>query len=230
MAMATDRLGLHEELLLLVLDDEKGSDSTTYSTADQATAGAILMELAIRDLVRYEDKSLQVLDDASAPEGVLADTLALLRAQDDPKGAKHWVAKLPKELKPLRARAAADLVAHGVLEEDQSKLLGIFSRTRYPTRDPEPERAVRERLRRVLVDGQEPDERDSALVALVYALEREKDVVGREHRKAARKRAKEIAEGDAVGKAVRAAVQQVQGAIIGATIAASASAAVSGGS
>ena len=143
--------------------------------------------------------------------------------------ARHWVSKLPGRLKPIQGTVAAGLVSRGVLDEQRHRTLGVFKSVRYPEADPAPEQELRARLRRVLVEGAEPDAFDASLLGLLVPLDLVKRVVAKDERKAAKARAKEIAERGPVGDAVKAAVQeQVMVAVIAASTAAAGASAAAG--
>ncbi|MBA3862130.1 MAG: GPP34 family phosphoprotein, partial [Solirubrobacterales bacterium] len=179
----TDRdLLLAEELLLLSLDDEKGSDQT-WSSLDGGLAGALLLELTEDGALRLDGDD-KLVPGASAPaDPLLAEALEAVRASDKPRDAKHWVRKLPGELKPLRRRLAERLVERGILGEDRKELLGLTVSRRYPERDPEPERALRARLLAALTGEAEPPPRDAALTGLLRPFDLVAKNVPREHRK-----------------------------------------------
>lgn len=105
-------------------------------------------------------------------------------------------------------RVASGLVERGVLDEQRGKVLGLFKSVRFPERDPEPERELRARLRRVLVDGEEPDERTALLLMLLVPLDMVERVVERDEHKAAEARAKAIAASGPVGDHVAAKVRE----------------------
>lgn len=114
---------LAEELLLLSLDDEKGSDQT-WSSIDGGLAGALLLELTEAGALRLEDDKL--VPGASVPaDPLLVEALEVVRSSEKPRDAKHWVTKLPGQLKPLRRRLAERLVERGILAEDSKELLGL---------------------------------------------------------------------------------------------------------
>jgi hypothetical protein len=117
-----------------------------------------------------------------------------------------------------------------VLDEQRRKTLGLFPSTRYPELDPSAEQELRARLRAVLVDGAEPDDRTTALLALLVPLDLVRRTFPREERKDAHRRAKALAERGPVGDAVYAAVQQQIAGVIAASVAASTAATVAGGS
>lgn len=200
-------LTLMDEVLLLTLDDEKGSEGIE-GTLRYGLAGAALMELVAAGCLSEEDGKLVPDAEGDPGDPVLADVLAKVRDSRKPRKAKAWVERLPN----LKDRVAEGLVERGVLEEDRGRLLGVIPRTRYPQADPEPERELRARLQAVLLEGSEASERDAMLVALLGPLDLVKRVVPKERRKDAERRAKEIGDSDALGSAVRDAVDGVNAA------------------
>ena len=221
---------LAEQLLLLFLDDEKGSDGASWG-GDPGLAGAILLDLtAAGALSADDDDKLVAAPDAAPDHPLLATAHAAIAASEKRRDAKGWVGSLPKELKPLRERTAERLVEHGVLTEERRKLIGLFPTTRFPEADPEPERDLRERLRAVLVTERQPTPRDAMLVALLMPYDLVKKLVPRERRKDAQRRAKDIAEGGAAAKAVDDTIKGIQAAVIASTTAAIAATAATSGS
>lgn len=210
----TDLL-LAEELLLIALDDEKGTTSSMVSL-DPGLAGALLLDLIAAGALVESGDELDVDDGAGAPSHpLLVDALGVIRAKGTPKKPKHWVDKLPGEraLKPIKGRVADSLVARGVLDETRHKTLGLFPSTRYPEADPAPERELRARLRATLLQGLEPEPATARLVALLHALGLVPAAVPKDQAKAAKARAKEIAASSAVGKAVKRAIDEVGAAV-----------------
>jgi hypothetical protein len=214
-------LMLHERLLLLVLDDDKGKNQVGF--ADKALAGSLLFELLRSGAIELSDN--RVRPTAVAPtEAVLRDAVAAIGGESKPRDVRWWVDHLPSRLQPFLPRLAARLIDTGVLTQEQHKVLGIFSTTRLPERDHGPEAQVRERLRAVLLGEIDADADDAELTAMVAALGMVGSVVGRDRRKEAERRAKALAEsaevGDAVGKAVKAAQDAVMAAVVASTVAA----------
>ncbi|MFC4786903.1 GOLPH3/VPS74 family protein [Nocardioides sp. MAHUQ-72] len=220
-----------EDLLLLLLDDEKGTLSAS-SYADTALGGALLTELALLGAVTVPEKtsvwrSARVLPVAAArvEDPLLAEALATVAEKQRP--AQDLVVRLGKG---LRGRLAARLVERGILERHDSRALGLFPRKRWPTRDAGPELRVRAALTAVLVQGARPDERTAALVALLAAIDRAHKVVDHPgvSSREVRRRAKEVAEGAWAAKAVRDAIQAATAAITAAIAAGAVAAGASG--
>ena len=74
-----------------------------------------------------------------------------------------------------------------MLEEERHKTLGLFASTRYPERDPAPERELRAQLRAVLVDDAEPSPFVTSLLGLLVPLDLVKRVVDRSERRRRRR-------------------------------------------
>ena len=204
---------LVEQTLLLALDDVKGRDTTTWG-GSPGLAAALLLDLGRLDLLRVDGKVLAVVDGPAPEHPLLAATHDALRSSTRQHGAKGWVDRLQRELRPLHEQVARGLVEQGVLTEERSKVLGLFPTTRFPEADPLPERELRARLLDVLVSGRAPDEEEALLVGLLEPLGLVDRVVPKEDRRRARSRAKEVGERGVAGHAVRQAVQELQAAVL----------------
>ncbi|MPZ66566.1 MAG: hypothetical protein GEU83_14000 [Pseudonocardiaceae bacterium] len=222
---------LAEELLLIALDDQKGSSRN--SRLDLGLAGALLEDLGGVGALRAEGKELHSVDAAAPEHPLLVRAHEVLVGSGKPRSAKAWLGRLPRQLKPITGTVATGLVQRGVLAEQRRKALGVFPSTRYPEADPGPERRLRDRLTAVLNGQGRPEERDALLLGLLVSLEMISELVEWSQRRAARERAKEIADGGITGNAVARAVQQhmktAAGAKAGAAAAAGGGAGAGGG-
>ncbi|MGF1661776.1 MAG: GPP34 family phosphoprotein [Kineosporiaceae bacterium] len=215
------RLLLAEQVLLLALDDEKGTDRSQWA-GEAGLAGALLLDLGERDLLRTDtDRRLVAVDGDPPDHEVLRRAYEVVAGSSRRRGAKAWVDRLQTELKPLRTTLAQGLVDRGVLSEERSRVFGLFPRTRYPEADAHPEFELRQQLFEVLVTGRTPTEEEALLVGLLEPLGLIPQIVPKDHRRAARRRAQEIGEHGLAGSAVRDAVREVQAAVMTAAIVAS---------
>jgi Golgi phosphoprotein 3 (GPP34) len=210
-----------EDLLLLLLDDETGAQRASMSS-DTLMGGALLVELAARGLVtlgpssskwRTEDDVLAI-PGAAASDPVLQESLA--RVAKKSRSAKELLDPLGKGVRDVLTDRLAE---RGVLHRKDDKVLGLFSRTRWPAADSRHEADVRRRVDQALLHAQRPDQRTAALIALLLGVD-ELGIVCPEGRatKEIKERAKAIAEGNWASDAVGQAVQDVMNAAMMAVI------------
>jgi hypothetical protein len=219
-----------EDLLLLLLDDRKGTLSGS-PPIPAVLGGAVLAELALGEHVVVSEKT-SVWKKAKVRPGpvsppadpVLREALETVAAKE--RSADDLVNRLGKGLKD---RLAERLVESGILEKHEGKVLGLFPRTRWPEVDAAHEQEVRRALTAVLVQGVSPDARTGTLVALLSAINRAHKAVDHEGLPAreVKKRAKEIAKGDWAAKAVKDAIDASTAAVVAVTAATTAAAASS---
>src|SRR5690606_1313336 len=201
-----------EKFLLLVLDDGTGTRIIGRDRLEPALGGAVLGEVGLRDAIRGTPdaaglgrrRRVEVVDPTPTGDDVLDQVLTRIGEKPDQK-----VATLVSSLnfgrvgKKLPEQLTDRLVAAGVLSERQRRILGLIPTSSWPTADPEPERAVRERLGAALVAGATPDEATRVLIALLTATDTLVKVVPPEDRRALRRRAKELSEGEWAAAAVK---------------------------
>jgi hypothetical protein len=208
---------LAEDLLLLLLDDTSGKPVVDGTRMPRVLAGAVLLELALGDVVTPAEpgedvkKGRLVVRDGVRPQDPLLARAVDLIGTSKPMKPEAAIEKLAKN---LRDELAKRIVDAGWVREEKGKVLGIFSTTRWPEVDGSHERALRSELGAALLDGITPIPRTAALVSLLSAVDAAPKLFPDADRRAVKKRAKEIAEGDWAGKAVRKSVEAVNAAII----------------
>ena len=221
-----------EDLLLLLLDDQTGK-MTNSSSLRTGVGGALLVELALTEAVRVvEDPGflarakVEPTSVLSPDDSVLAD--ALVKIREKPRTAQDLVDRLGKDQRDVLLGRLAD---RGILNRDEGRVLGLFPRTTWPTRDSSYETALRQRLRDVLVRNAEPDPRTAALIAVLSAMGIAHKVVDDEGTggRPLKARAKQVAEGNWAAKAVKDSIAAAQAAVA-ASIAASSATASAGSS
>ncbi|MEI5672597.1 MULTISPECIES: GOLPH3/VPS74 family protein [unclassified Nocardioides] len=219
-----------EDLFLLLLDDEKGTLGGT-SYPQPVLGGAVLIELATTGAVEVEEKTSVWRSAKVHPAGHPPEDAVLRAAYDvvaeKPRSAQDLVTRIGKG---VRDTLAERLVQRGILERRESRVLGLFPRTRWPAVDSRHEAELRTRLTGVLVRGDEPDERTGALVALLAAIDRAQKVVDHQGlpAKEVRQRATAIAEGAWAAKAVRDAILAASSAVTAAVTASTVAVTTSG--
>jgi hypothetical protein len=212
---------LAEDLLLLLLDDEKGTTPSLWVDVKVPLGAAVLAELAIDDAVelepttsRWRTPKVRTTGEGDADE-VLAEGLRII--EEKPRTATDLAGRIGTGLKD---RLAERLAAQGLLERQDDRVLGLFPRTRWPAAASTHEAQVRERLRAAVVEGAEGDERTVALAGILQALDRLAPVLGIKGAEArdVKRRVKALTAGELGSKAVRDAVEAAISAVTTTTI------------
>ncbi|MEU0879850.1 GPP34 family phosphoprotein [Lentzea sp. NPDC005914] len=213
---------VHEDLMLLLINQRTGRLLADSSSVENALAGAVLIELVNSGRVAFEPngKKLQIADPTPLKDPFLQESLGRF---DKPMKPQRAVERLRKK---VRDNVIAQLEGHGVVRVEPRKVLGIFPAKNYVITGDAKVMELRHAVGEVVAGYRGPDAHTGALVTLLHAVKAVHKVFDGDKREMT-KRAKEIAAGDWAGEAVRKAVEAVQAGVVAA--AAAAAAASSGG-
>ncbi|MBE1878223.1 GOLPH3/VPS74 family protein [Myceligenerans pegani] len=192
-----------EDLLLLAVDDESGK-TVNVDNLNARLAGALLADLANANRIltqggpeagatkeeRKEAADAKILITNPDPTGNKALDAALEAAKGEERRAQKVVERIAEN---AEENLLDGLVERGILEKEETKLFRMLPQTRWPAADSSHENELRVTLKKVLVEGAEPDERTATLISLLHGSGLVANVVGKEDRKAAEARAEEIA-------------------------------------
>ncbi|MFD4244372.1 GPP34 family phosphoprotein [Streptomyces sp. NPDC058525] len=207
---------LAEEIMLLSLDDESGATRQRQAVG-WAVAGGILLELVLAERVTVKGKYLELSDDTPTGEELIDGRLGLMGTWLRGRSKRRVTDWLTKDQAKAVGAAVERLRERGVVSVEESKVFGVFPRRRYPEADGTVERALRERLGAVVLEGAEPDERTAGLVALLHAAKLHRLAFPDLPRGQVSARMAEIAAGKWAAESVRAAIRDMQAAMVAAT-------------
>lgn len=221
MAAAVD-LEIQEEILLLALEDRKGTPMG--SMVEYALAGAVLAELLLRGKVELASSRrgkplVRPAGRGASRTGseVLDEALEKIRASKRAATPQTWVGRLAR-MKKLKHRVARGLCRRGILRTDERKLLLVFNRTVYPELDHGPEGEIVERLRRAIFEEEGPVAPETAVtVGLAWCVDLLPPVFGKKAIRTRKKRIQEILDQHPVSRATHKAIEAVKAAIVVAT-------------
>lgn len=214
-------LGLHEELLLLMLRDERGTiaPGTMYQ---QALAGAILAELVLLSRIDVDEEHARVTDPSPTGDDVLDECLAKMDASRRARALRDWISRL-SGTRELKDKVADHLVALGVLRREKDRVLFVFPRTRYPEVTHGPEGEIVTRLWKAVFGGGEIDNaRTAMLLSIAHASDVLRLVFDPRDLKRRRARIEAISNGDLIGPATGQVIRAAQAAVVAACAAAAA--------
>lgn len=203
-------LSLVEEIVLLLLHDEKGEFIEMPASQVQAViAGAALMDLALRNRIDTDLQHLTVTSLVPVDDDILDDALKHLAGADEPKTISAAIELLGAYARHYRGQALARLVGRGILREENGRFLWLFHRRRYPVIDNREEREVRQRLRQVLLTDEIPEPRDVVLICLLDSCRLLKLLIGDQEFDFAQPRIEQIRRMDLIGQALARAVGEI---------------------
>ncbi len=212
-----------EEILLLSLDDKKGSFLSTVpeQALRTALAGALLMELAVLNRIDTDLHALFVVDADPAPDPapdptpdttgdpLLDDVLHRIQTGESDQPAAFWLNEIAWKINNLRDRVVQCLVEKGVLKIEDRKVLWVFPQRRYPLLDDREVKEVRARLRDLLFGGDIPEYRDAVLVGLVHSCGMVETLFSDQELPQVMPRLTKLAQLDLIGREVDRAIREI---------------------
>jgi hypothetical protein len=210
-------LRLHQELLLMALDDEKGT--IRASNYKFALSAGLLGELLLEDRVILEQGSKPSKDriipanPKLLSDPLLDECLRKVHGSKKPRSPKNWIAKL-SQMSGLRKRVATGLVRRGVLRERNTRILWLIPWTVYPALDSAPKRRLVERMRAAVLGDEELDDRTAIAVAVAASTGILKPLLGKQVLKDRKDRIEQITESQFIAAAVKAAADEAAAAAV----------------
>jgi len=207
-------LTLTDKLILLALDDDKGTFSDFAQGFEYALAGAVLLELNLNELMELKDQKVQVKPGAKTDDQVLMPYFALLKAAKKDRKIDYWLDKLSFRFEDIIKGVTDRLISQGILRKEEKTYLWVFTSKKYPTSNPRPENELRRNLIAMIENRQEPTVEDLMLISLVDACELNIEVYGKEKTKVHQKRIKALVEQSKNNALVNGTIKEVHDAIM----------------
>lgn len=213
MKYANQMVYLHEEVLLIALQDQKGSVDWRAGQFLSVIAGGILAELLLAKKISFqkdEKKLINTINDSKLGDPVLDLTYQIIKNAKRRKNLNGWVGKLT-DIPKLKEIVAKELCKKGILKEEESKVLWLFRVKRYPELNPKPERQLLKRIENAIFSEREKvDLRTTLLISLTYSSNLLAIPFSNKELKQNKKRIKQIINGELVGKATGEVIQAIQ--------------------
>jgi golgi phosphoprotein 3 len=198
------------EELLLLSHDEKTGHFLNMDDAMPALAGAVLMELAIRDRIDTDLDKLMVVDATPTGEPVLDRILAQMVAEPGTHSTDDWVDFLKHNGQEIHDAALARLIERGILRREESKILWVFGTRRYPLIENHEQQEVKLRIANLLMSDEIPDARDVVIIALAQSCGLLEHIFSVDELESSKARIEQIVRLDLIGQAVRAAIENLR--------------------
>jgi len=187
-----NNLNLIHQLVLLALDDEKGtfvSDSLSFA---YGIAGAVIFELSIEGSIELKENKIKVIKEEKLNDEILDYCFEIIRKSKKERTIRYWLQVLGKKESLLKEIAINKLISQEVLTKKEDKFLWIFSNDKFPTKNVIPENKLRVRLYDIVKNNKEPKLRDIMLISLIDSCKLNKEVYGKEIAKDKKEQIKRI--------------------------------------
>jgi len=207
-------LGFAEEIYLLALDERDGLVKILAGSGfDYALAGALLMDLALRDRIDTDLATLKVTSPTPTGDSLLDETLALLQSEATPQPVAYWLKRIAEQAERLQDRILARLVDKGILKTVDERILWVFEVRRYPVADDQEVEEVRGRLRDLLLGTDIPDPRDVVLISLGKACRLLDELFTRDEAIRVQPRIDALSRLDLIGRETADAIEEIERAV-----------------
>ena len=217
----SEKLCLHEEIMLLALRDKEGTVDfgVNYSFA---IGGAILAELLLNKRIDVEEikrkKYVRLINKTAIGDPLIDECIDKISQAKRRATFQTWVSKFAG-IKNLKHRVAKQLCQHGILRENEDKVLLIFKRKIYPEINPEPEKKlIRQLQTAIFSDDGNIDPKTVVLVSLEKNTGLLRTKFDKKELKNRKKHIEKIINGELAGKAAKEAIEAMQAAIMVAAI------------
>ncbi|WP_179007119.1 GOLPH3/VPS74 family protein [Winogradskyella forsetii] len=176
-------LNLADKLLLLVLDDDKGTFVSGPFALTYGLAGAIVLELSLQDCIKIENKKVIVNNSKQTNDGLLDVYLEQLRSSKKARTLKYWVQKLGNKERAIKKEILDKLILKGILTKREEKFLWVFNNDKFPTVNSKPEYSLRKRLYEIIEFNKSPALDELMLISLIDSCNLNRTVYGKDRAK-----------------------------------------------
>lgn len=207
-------LTLADEIVVLMLDDAIGEITPgCLPVAGVAIAGGLLMELALRENIDTDLKSLFVVNPKPTGDELLDAILQEIQAEPEQHSSSWWIDQLSIRHPDLVSTILARLVAAGILRSEERRFLWVFSRRAYPQVSGREEREAKARLMSVLFNDEVPNPRDTLLLGLAKSTDVLSAILTSDELDKATGRIEEVVALEEIGRSVGLVASQVRDAM-----------------
>jgi hypothetical protein len=209
-------LTLLEEFLLLALDDQTGQlHPLAPSTLDCATAGAVLMDLTLRNRIDNDLRDMFVTDTTPTGDAMLDPVLQVMSLAPvlTPHPIAYWLRQLADEGEAYREKALRRLEERGIIRRQNRKILWVFGTRRYPLVNDKEMREVKLRILGVVLGDDIPSPHDVMLTGLAESCGLFRYILSEHEAATATARIAQVSHMDLIGQAVAKGVTDIESAI-----------------
>lgn len=207
-------LNLADKLLLLALDDDKGTFTAQPFALTYGMAGAILLELSLQEHIKIVDKKVVVNTMSRIDDSLLNKYLEVIRNSKKERSLKYWVQKLGSKQGTIKNEILDKLITSGILVKKEKKVLWVFNNDVFPTVNSKPENSLRNQLYKVIESNKTAELDELMLISLIDTCNLNRTVYGKERTKAYKANIKKVISDAKNSQIINATVKEVHDIIV----------------
>lgn len=207
-------LNLIDELLLLALDDEKGTFISDSFSFVYGISGAIMFELILANKIEVSNQKVCVKDKTKTGEKIPDDFLMLIIQSKKERTIKDWIQLFGEKATKIIKQTIEKLIEKGILIKKKDKFLWVFSINNYPAQNSELENILRDRLHDIIINDKKPKLKEVMLLSLIDSCDLSSEVFGKEKSKAYKGKIKAITEDKELTNLISDTIEEVSDALI----------------
>lgn len=209
--MNSNHLHLHEEIALLMLDNEKGT--LAASCPNLLISGALLAELLMNrhiSVANTRKKLVEIQDLGRAHDPIAEEGFQMIKSVKRPVSLKNWVSRV-SGIKHLRQKVLDQLCARGILRAVDDTVLFVIPRRRYPQINPQAKNEILARLHTAIFrDENLLHPRTVILISLANGAGLLDKLFGHKEIRTRKKRIEQIVNGEITGTATKEVIEACQ--------------------
>jgi golgi phosphoprotein 3 len=187
-------LTLYEELLLLTIHEDKGIFiGSTVDALKPGLAGAILCELAMREMIcSTTNHRLLVAESAPTEDALLDGVITILKNTGKEHKFGYWINRLNPKPEKLRRQIIKGLIQKGIFTQEDDRLIWVIPSPFHPEIKASTKYSVIKHLRSVVLAHEEANPATISFLSLVSTCDLLDLLFLRDERKTANQRINEL--------------------------------------
>ncbi|MFD2033623.1 GPP34 family phosphoprotein [Belliella marina] len=208
-------LSLSEKLLLLAIHRENGKFITSDLHLNYSLAGAILLELSIKEHLKLVDGNVYLKDIEKIDSPLLLGVTNLIQESKKPRTLKYWTQTLGRKSGKFRWSALKGLESKRIVRNQEKAFLGIFPYKRSFILDKQLRNEIHDSLKQFIRNPDFQNTEQIALLGLIDASQMHKLLTSdSQNKKAIKKKIQEIVKENPIKDTVEIAIKEIQAAIL----------------
>ena len=204
--LSTQQLGLTEELILLLLNEETGYFHQVHGWAlNCAVVGAVLAELCLLERIDTDMESLLLVSRTETGDPTLDSILRQIADEPTQHNAQYWIERLASQAEAVVASTLDRLVDLGILKHHDGDFWTLASVQYGSSLEGTPNEFIKTRIGKFIYSSVIPDPRDMIIICLVNSCDVLRFIFELDDE--AEERIKFICKMDLIGRSIAAAVE-----------------------